>query len=203
MVKKVFAYALGFVVAPRRTADAIAADASGAWAALWWALVFLAAYSVTVLVYWLLGHQPLTQGWLTVPRDRWYLVQTFTTIPIGLAGFLSYAGLLHFLCRAAGGRGTFEATFASEMYSLIVPCVVFMLLLEMLVAPILIALGTRTVPWPEWVEILRVFVLPFAWIFALSVLCLRRVHGTSPILGLGFTVLAMIPTGIIMAVFIR
>lgn len=203
MVRKVFGYAVGFVVAPRRTIDALAADASGIWAGFWWTLLFLLAYSVTVLVCWLLGHQPVAQGWLTIPRDRWYLVQTFTTIPVGMAGFLSFGGILYLLCRAAGGKGTFEATFAVGVYAVIVPCVVFMLLLEVLIASVALALGMKTLPWPAWVETLRLFVLPFAWIFALSSLGLRRIHGTHPVVGLAFTVVAMVPTEIIMAVFIR
>jgi hypothetical protein len=183
--------------------DAPTADPSGAWAALGWTLLFLLAYAITVLVYWLLGHQPVAKGWLTIPRERWYLVQTFTTVPVGLAGFLSCAGLMYFLCRAAGGRGSLEATFAVCAYAIIVPCVVFMLILEMLFAPVAVALGMKRLPWPEWVELLRVFVLPFAWIFALSALSVKRVHGTHAAAGLAFTVLALVPTAMTMAVFIR
>ena len=203
MLKKVFTYFIGFVTAPRRTVNAIAADPAAPWIGLWLTLLFLIAYSVTVLVFWLIGHKPVNQGWLTIAPKRWYLVQTFTTIPIGLAGFLSYAALLYLLCKAAGGKGSFDATLAVSIYCAIVPCIVFMLLLEMLVAPVAILLGMKTIPWPEWVEILRTFVLPFAWIFALSSLALKKVHGTHPLVGLAFTVLALIPTGIIMAVFIR
>jgi hypothetical protein len=203
MLKKVFAYAVGFVAAPRRSVKAIAADPDARWLGLWLALIFLIAYSVTVFIFWLLGHQPVTQGWLPISPDKWYLVQTFTTIPIGLAGFLSFAALLYLLCSALGGRGSFDATLAVSTYCAIVPCIVLMLLLELLVAPIAILFGMKAVPWPEWVEILRTFVLPFAWIFALSSLALKKVHGTHPLVGLAFTVLAMIPTGIIMAVFIR
>lgn len=87
---------------------------------MWWTLLFLLAYSITVPVYWLLGHLPVAEGWLTIPAEPWYLVQTFTTIPIGLAGFVSCGGLLYFLCRAAGGRGSFEATFAVCAYSITV-----------------------------------------------------------------------------------
>jgi hypothetical protein len=136
-------------------------------------------------------------GFVVAPR------RTVGRLPAGLAGFLSYAGLLHLLCKAAGGGGTFEATFAAEMYCVIVPCVVFMLLLEMLVAPVAIALGMKAVPWPSWVEVLRTFVLPFAWIFILSILTLRKIHGTHPLAGFAFTLLALTPTGAIMAVFIR
>ncbi len=203
MLRKTFSYAVRLVALPRSTVDRIAADSTGLWAGLWLTLFFLGAYSVTVFIYWLLGHQPVTEGWLVVPPDRWYLVQTFTTIPVGLAGFLSCGALAYLLCRAAGGRGSFEATFAVQAYSLILPCVVFMLLLELLVAPFLIAAGADRVPWPDWVETLRVFVLPFAWIFALSALGLHRVHGIHWLAGLGISVVSMIPTGVIMAVFIR
>jgi len=105
--------------------------------------------------------------------------------------------------RATGGTGSFEATFAVEVYCAIVPCVVFMLILEMLVAPVAIALGLRSVPWPAWVEALRTLVLPFLWILGLSAISLRKVHGTHPLLGGAFTVLALVPTGMVMAVFIR
>ncbi len=203
MVRKVFACAWGFISAPGRTSRQLAGDPAAVWIGFWWALLFLGAYSVTVLVFWLLGHRPVSQGWLPIPADRWYLVQTFTTIPVGMAGFLSFAGLAHLLCRAAGGTGSFEATFAVEVYSAIVPCVVFMLILEMLVAPVAIALGLTSVPWPGWVEALRTLVLPFLWIVGLSAVSLRKVHGTHPMLGCAFTLLALVPTGMIMAVFIR
>ena len=202
-MKKVLSYALQFVIAPGRAAARIAADPFGLRSGFFLALVFLGAYTVTALIYFLLGHAPVTAGWLIIPREKWYLVQAFTTIPVGLAGFLSYAGMAHLLCRAAGGKGTFEATFASQMFTIIIPCVVFMLLLELFIAPIMIALGAHSVPWPQWVETLRVFVLPFAWIFLMSTIALSRVQGVHWLACLAFVVIAMIPTGAIMAVFIR
>jgi hypothetical protein len=78
-----------------------------------------------------------------------------------------------------------------------------MLILELMVAPFLIAGGMTRVPWPDWVEILRTFVLPFAWIFALSGVSLCRIHGIHWAAGAGLSALAMVPTGVIMAVFIR
>jgi hypothetical protein len=203
VLRKTFSYAVQLVVFPGRTVGRISADSGGLWAGLWLSLFFLGAYSLTVLIYWLLGHQPMNEGWLTVPSHRWYLVQSFTTIPVGLAGFLSYGGLAYLLCRAAGGTGSFEATFATQTYCLILPCVVFMLLLELLVAPFMIASGVTRLPWPQWVESLRVFVLPFAWIFSLSAFSLHRVHGIHWLAGLGISVVSMIPLAVIMAVFIR
>ena len=202
-MRKVLLYAVQFMVSPGKAALKIADDPAGLRSGLLLALLFLGAYSLTALIYYLLGHLPVARGWLTVPKEKWYLVQTFTTIPVGLAGFLSYAAIAHLLSKAAGGNGSFEATFASQMFAIIIPCVVFMLLVELLVAPIMIALGRTSLPWPEWVEMLRVFVLPFAWIFFISTAALSRVQGIHWLAALGFLVISMIPTGIIMAVFIR
>jgi hypothetical protein len=215
MFKKIFHYAVRFTVAPARAAQEMTKDPACPWAGLWWALLFLGAYSVTALVYHLLGHQPTATPFMVVPLDYWYLVQAFTTIPVGIAGFIAYAGLLHLLCRSSGGRGSFEATFSSQMFTLIIPCVVFMLLLELLVAPILFALGSDKPPWPAWVETLRVFVLPFAWMFGASALAAASIHWPRAFGGparrrwgafgksFAFVVVSMIPTGMIMAVFIR
>ena len=91
----------------------------------------------------------------------------------------------------------------SQMFAITIPCVVFMLRVELFVAPIMIALGRTSLRWPDWVEMLRVFVLPFAWIFFLAAVALTKVQGIHWLAGLAFAVVSIIPTGIIMAVFIR
>ena len=45
-------YALGFIARPKQTADRLADDSRAAWIGLGWALVFLGAYSLTVLAPW-------------------------------------------------------------------------------------------------------------------------------------------------------
>jgi hypothetical protein len=196
-------YALGFIARPRSTSDRLAADPHAAWIGMGWALVFLGAYALTVLIYYLLGHEPVTRGFLTVSPGKWYLVQTFTTIPVGLAGFLSCGALAHLLARAWGGTGSFEATFASQVLANVIPCTLFMLVPELFVAPFLIAAGRTALPWPEWVESLRVFILPLSWLFALSVLSLARVQKIAWPKALLIVPAAVITMGLLMAVFIR
>jgi len=140
-------YAGGFITHPRRAADAIASDPQGLWVGLVLGILFLGAYALTVLIYHLLGHQPVAQPFLRIPPERWYLVQTFTTLPVGMAAFFTYAGVAYSICRAW---------------------------------------GARVLPWPDWVESLRIFVLPIAW--------WKR---------LGAVIAATIPFAGIMAVFIR
>jgi hypothetical protein len=203
MVKRVFIYFAGFFVSPWETASEIAGDPNGLWIGIIFALLFCAVYSLTVLIYYLLHHKPVTKPFLPIPLSKWYLVQTFTTAPMGMAAFFAYSGLAYALSKSVGGVGSFDATFATQTYALIIPCVVFMLSYELLAAPFLIAAGKRHLPWPQWVEILRVFILPFAWIFFLTTVTLSRVHGLHWSESFAFVVVSMIPAGGIMAVFIR
>jgi hypothetical protein len=202
-MKRVFHYFLGFLVRPVGASEEIARDPRGVWAGFWWAILFYLAYAVTVFIYYLLGHQPVSTPFLPIPLQYWYLVQTFTTIPVGLAGATTYTGLVYLMCRAAGGSGSYESTFGSQMYTTIVPWIFFTLLPELLLAPFLIAAGYTALPWPEWLEMIRQFVAPIFWVLALSAIALSRIHALPWWKTLIFSMVALIPMGGIMAVFIR
>jgi hypothetical protein len=196
-------YAIGFIVHPWKASDRLAEDPRAPWIGLGWALVFLGAYSLTVLIYYLLGHEPVARGFLTVSPAKWYLVQTFTTIPVRLAGFLSLGALAHLIARAWGGTGSFEATFASQVLANVVPCILFMLVPELFLAPFFIAAGRTSLPWPQWVESLRIFILPLSWLYALSVLGLARVQRIAWPKALLIVPAACVALALLMAVFIR
>jgi hypothetical protein len=203
MARKILHYFYRFIIKPAKATDEIAQDASGLWAGLWWVIIFCLCYSVTVLIFYLLGHTPVAEPFLTIPLEKWYLVQTFTTVPVGLAGFLSYSGLAYLLCRAAKGKGDFDQTFASQAFTVHIPTFIFMWIPETFLAPILIANGIQTLPWPDWAENLRIFVFPFIWIFVISTVALSRIHGIPRWKGLIISLVSFIPMGGIMAVFIR
>ena len=195
-MKTLGSYFIQFIARPLRVAERMAGDPDGVWAGFWCAFLFLLAYSLTVLIYYLLGHQPMAPGFLPISREKWYLVQTFTTIPIGLGGFISYAGLAHLLGKAWGGTGSFESTFGAQMFANVIPCALF-------IAPFFIAAGAKALPWPDWVDTLRVFVIPLPWIFALSVLSLSKTQRISWLKALLIVPVSWIPLAGIMAVFIR
>jgi hypothetical protein len=203
MARRISYYFYKFIVNPARAAEEIAQDKSGLWAGLWWVIIFYICYAVTVLVFYLLGHLPVSKPFLTIPLEKWYLVQTFTTLPIGLAGFLSYSGLAYLLCKLAKGKGNFDQTLASQAFTVNLPTFIFMWIPETLIAPILIANGMHSVPWPDWVENLRIFVFPFAWIFIISTIALTRIHHIRWWKSLIIILVSFIPTAGIMAVFIR
>jgi hypothetical protein len=203
VVKRILYYFHRFIINPGEASAEIAKDKQGLWVGIWWVIIFCLCYSVTVLILYLLGHTPVSAPFLTIPLEEWYLIQTFTTLPVGLAGFLSYSGLAYLLCRAAKGEGDFDQTLASQAFTAHIPTFIFMWIPETFLAPILIANGIYTLPWPEWAEILRIFVFPIAWMFAISTIALSRVHRVPRWKCLIIMLVSFIPTAGIMAVFIR
>jgi len=156
-----------------------------------------------VLIAYVLGQIPVTKPFVTIPLEKSYLVQIFTTLPVGLAGFLSYSGLAYLLCEAVGGRGDFDQTLASQAFTVHVPIFIFMWIPETFLAPILIISWIDPFPWPTSVENLRVFVLPFVWIFVNSVIALSQIHDIRWWRSLIIVVVSLVPTAGLMAVFIR
>jgi hypothetical protein len=203
MVKKILRYFYTFIINPSKATGEIAEDKSALWAGLWWVVIFCLCYSLTVLIFYLLGHVPVSQPWLPIPLEKWYLVQTFTTLPVGLAGFLAYSGLAYLLCKALKGQGDFDKTFASQAFTMHIPTFIFMWIPETFLAPFIIASGMHSLPWPDWVETLRIFVFPFIWILLVSTLALSKIHVIPWWKSLGIVIISSIPMGGIMAVFIR
>jgi hypothetical protein len=203
MARKMSHYFYRFIVKPESAAEEISEDKSGLWVGLWWVIIFCVCYSITVLIFYLFGHTPVFKPFLTIPLEKWYLVQTFTTLPVGLAGFLSYSGLAYILCKSAKGEGGFDQTLSSQAFTIHIPIFIFMWIPETFLAPILIANGIHTFPWPDWAENLRVFVFPFAWIFIISVIALSGIHRIPWWKSLIIVLVSFIPTAGIMAVFIR
>jgi len=78
-----------------------------------------------------------------------------------------------------------------------------MLVPELFLAPFFIAAGRTSLPWPEWVEMLRIFLLPLSWLYALSALGLSRVQKIAWPKSLLIVPAALVPMGLLMAVFIR
>lgn len=203
MIGRIFSYIGKFIVNPAKAAEQIAEDNLGLRAGFWWVILFCFGYSVTVFIGYMLGHTPTASTWLSIPHEKWYLVQTFTTIPIGLAGALSYSGLAYIFCRGIRGKGTFDATFASQAFTLHIPCFIFMWIPETFLLPISYAMNIHSMLWPQWIEILRVFIIPFPWIFFMSTVALSKIHKISYWKSLIIILVSSIPTAMIMAVFIR
>ncbi len=200
---RILCYFVRFIVTPAGAAEKIAADEHCLRTGFFFVLSFCVAYSLVALLYYRLNQFPAAPPQLAIPLEKWYLVQTFTTTPAGFAGLLSYSALAYMLSKAMGGRGSFDATFASLSYTLLVPTLIFMWIPEALYAPFRIARGIEALPWPKWVEMLRVFIVPLGWTLAISTVALAKVHGLHFIKCFLTVLVASIPMALVMWAFIR
>jgi hypothetical protein len=159
-------------VRPASTFAILKAHPSKVAIACWINLIFAAMYTVTVVIYTLIGRQPAFAPWIPIPPERYYLYQAVWTIPWGLATWILMAGICHLLA-IAGPRQRrgyqFEDALMVCGLAWIVPNLICMWIPETLLVP----LG---VTWPGWLETLRIMVIPPFWQTALVALGLRITH---------------------------
>lgn len=192
-----------FLRHPRRAAADLMAEPRAMSLGLAFLVAGLVVYTaVAARIYSLGYHVPATP--LTLfPSEQWYLVQAFITIPIGVVAAFAYSGLAYAVCRAWGGRGSFEATFGSSAFSLHLPMLILMWIPEILVAPALYARTGRHLPWPAWLELLRMFLVPLPWAAIASTMALSRIHRLSTAKAALAVLVAAVPTSLITAAFFR
>jgi hypothetical protein len=70
-------------------------------------------YSIAVLIGFVKGVSPTGyEPFLRIPLESYYLWQTFFTIPVGLIGWVLFAGAAQLLARSLCGQGSFEDNLA-------------------------------------------------------------------------------------------
>jgi hypothetical protein len=159
-------------VRPASTFAILKAHPSKAAIAFWINLIFAAMYTVTVVIYTLIDRLPAFAPWIPIPAERYYFYQAFWTIPWGLATWILMAGICHLLAIAGPRqwRGyQFEDALMVCGLAWIVPNLICMWITETLLVP----LG---VTWPDWLETLRIMVIPPLWQTALVARGLRIMH---------------------------
>jgi len=76
-------------------------------------LLLSVLYSIAVLASWAGGGMPLGyEPLLRIPTQSYYLWQTFFTVPVGLVGWILFAGSAQLLSGRLGGQGSFEENLA-------------------------------------------------------------------------------------------
>jgi hypothetical protein len=140
--------------------------------AFWINLIFAALYTVTVVIYTLIGRLPAFTPWIPIAAERYYFYQAFWTIPWGLATWIMMAGICHLLAIAGHRQRVgyhFEDALVVCGLAWIVPNLICMWIPETLLVPLGVA-------WPAWVEIPRLMVIPPLWQVGLVAIGLRITH---------------------------
>lgn len=192
-----------FLWRPKRAVAVLAEDATPLGLGILFLLISLTVYSGVAVVYVLVGHRPAWTPLTLFPAEHWYRVQAFITIPVGMVTTFAYSGIAYAVCRGFGGRGTFETTFASSAFSLHLPMALLMWIPEMLVAPVLYGRTRHLLPWPAWIELLRMFLVPMPWAGIVSALALAHLHGISRTKAFLAVLVGAAPTSLVAAAFLR
>jgi hypothetical protein len=162
------------IVNPGKTFNALKSNFDRLSISLWILFFFSLMYAVTSLILYSVKIEPAIEPWLPVSKDRYYLYQTFWTIPWGLATAILMAGVAHIIAvlgRKASVVFKFEEALAVNAIAWIVPSFVLMWLPETLIVPFY-----RGVPWPTWFEILRLSVLAPIWQIVLTAMGMRYLY---------------------------
>lgn len=173
-IRRAFSYWFRAILKPAAVFDAFRADPDRLQVSLWILLLFSIFYTFTALILYLSGMTPAIAPWLPVNPEKYYLYQTFWTIPWGLATGIMMAGIAHVmaLLRRDNTAGySFRDALAVISIAWVIPSFVLMWLPETFLVPFL-----HGVPWPDWLEILRLAVLAPIWQVGLVAVGIRKTH---------------------------
>lgn len=157
--------------------------------AFWINLIFAILYSFTALIYYAIGRLPAVEPWMPIAADRYYLYQTFWTVPWGLVTWIAFSGIAHLLATAGrkdAPRYQFEDALVVCGLAWVVPNAILMWLPETILVPVFGAF------WPMWVETIRLTVLPPLWQSAFVAIGLRETHEVSWVKGIGIGVVTVL-----------
>lgn len=163
-------------------------------------------YTLTVAVGYQRGFGAFTEPFLSIPAEDYYLWESFFAIPVFLLAGIVYAGTARLLGAAFRGRGTFESLFAVYAAASTLPIFLTMWLPETIL--IVFFPEMRLTPlggfafFPLWLDILRQ-VAGFLWPIVVSTIGIREAEGKDWLTSGMTSLIAFIPTGALILIFVR
>ena len=155
-------------------------------------LLFGSSYTLAVIGAYLSRHLPYGIPLaLRIPIDRYYAYEAFFLLPVTIATWVMFAGLVQLLARAFRGGGSFEDTLAATGLPF-VALIAFMLLPDIVVDYLL----------PESVKSASVFArlinparltAASLWLLVLHVIAVRAVQRLSLLKSAVITAIAYVP----------
>ena len=190
-LKRFLKYAWGTAARPKDTFRQVMCERNKVAYGFAAAMLLCILYSVGVLIGFIKGLGPTGyEPFLRIPTESYYLWQTFFTIPVGLVGWILFAGAAQLLSRSLGGQGTFEDNLAVLGFP-------FILMLPFCWFPEIMV--TLFVPqwWgtPMWGAIDFILVgVSTLWFLIVSVIALRRAQNLSLGRAVFAALVSLVPT---------
>jgi hypothetical protein len=163
-------------------------------------------YTVTVAVGYLNGFGAVTEPWLRITAEDYYVYQAFFQIPFFIVAAVVFAGLARLAAGALRGRGSFESLFAVCAVGMTLPMLVTLWIPE--TALLVFFPDERLTPLggfaviPVWLDNLRMGV-GAVWMLATIVRGIAVAESVSLWKAVVIAACGGVPMGVLMAVFIR
>jgi hypothetical protein len=111
--RKFWSYCGGIVIHPQQTIRQVIMEEKKVAYGLAAVLLLSILYSIAVLISWAKGGAPSGyEPFLRIPTESYYFWQTFFTVPVGLIGWIFFAGSTQLLSKKLSGQGSFEENLA-------------------------------------------------------------------------------------------
>jgi hypothetical protein len=188
-------------VSPRRAIVELKSHPRKLAIAFWINFVFALLYTITVVIYYAVIHRlPAFPPWVPAPVEDYYLYQAFWTIPWGLGTWIMMSGVCHLLS-ALGKENPDQYAFDNALLicglGWVVPNLICMWIPETLLVPV------GGVFWPEWVEMLRLTIIPPLWQTVIVAFGLRETYEVSWGKGIAIGLLSVLIFFIMFLAFMR
>jgi len=188
--KKFWSYCWGTVARPGDTFRQVIGERSKVAYGFAAVMLLCVLYSVAVLIGFFKGATPAGyEPFLRIPTESYYLWQTFFTIPVGLIGWILFAGAAQLLSRSLGGQGSFEDNLAVLGFP-------FILMLPFSWFPEMVM---TFLPWwwdaPAWVASTPYRVgVSTVWFLIVSAIALRQAQNLSVNRAVFSTLVSFVPS---------
>lgn len=199
-VTRAIKYWLKAIIKPREVVEELKADPHKVLISFWIVFLFALLYSITAILLYIFQRPVEIPPWIPVAAEKYYLFQTFWTIPWGLATWIMISGISHLLA-IAGKKDfynyQFEDALAVCAVGFVVPWTIFTWLPETVLAPFF------GVFWPFWIEIVRLMVFPVIWQTLLIAVGLRKTHNVFWFKGISIGLLTVVVFFFMFLAFMR
>ena len=100
---KAFVYFVRYIKNPAKATENILSEKNMLWTGCLFLLYFGIGYSIVAYIAHYYGAMPDSPFISIIPLEKWYLIQSFTTIPITFIVYAIYATVCYQLCRLMSG----------------------------------------------------------------------------------------------------
>ena len=166
----------------------------------WIIFIFSVLYSLTALLLFMVHRAPSLAPWIPIPRDDYYLYQTFWTIPWGLATWIMISGIYHLLAvlgKREPLRYEFENALVVCSIAWILPSFYLMWIPETF---LLVPFGIQP---PFMIELVRLMMLPPIWQTALTAIGVQHTHHVGWVKGIIIGVITVTASFLMFLAFMR